>query len=209
MSYLKEMAEAGYNSTAIGPFHRRMLPYMVQKLGVRRDELIVDVGAAQGHCSISLKHSGYDNIAVVDIDPYNFALFREDYKFQCHQCDVSKEAFPIDDNTAGLILNFHLIEHLENPGHFLDEAFRILRKGGVIALVTPDWRKQYKIFYRDPTHVHPYDKESIGRLFRIHGFSDIRIYSWGSAFGLGRMQAYRLFPRLGMIGSDLLALGCK
>jgi hypothetical protein len=83
----------------------------------------------------------------------------------------------------------------------------VLGKSRAIALVTPDWRKQYKTFWRDPTHVHPYDRESIARLLRMHGFRHVQTCAWGSAYGLGRMGAYRLLPRLGLIGRDLLSIG--
>lgn len=209
MSYLKEMADEGYDLLSIGSFHKKMLPYLVKLIGTEKDDLIVDIGAAQGHCVIPLKQSGYNNITIVDIDSYNFQIFRDQYRFECYKCDISNETIPIHNGNASLIISFHLIEHLENPKHFLRETFRLLKTGGVIILVTPDWRKQYKTFYRDPTHIHPYDKESITRLLRIYGFKNIKIHSWGSTFGLGRLKAYQIIPRLGMIGNDLLAIGYK
>jgi len=106
-------------------------------------------------------------------------------------------------------MSFHVIEHLSRPDVYLFEINRILRNGGGVAfLVTPDWRKQFKAFYRDPTHIRPYDKESVARLLRIWNFR-ANVFSWGSAYGLGRLKLYRWFPRLGMIGRDILAVGIK
>lgn len=209
MSYLKEMAEQGYNPDTIGKFHYKMLPCLAKMLNIDTNDLIVDIGAAQGHCVIPLKRAGYNHIAIVDNDPYNFSLFQKEYQFDCYQCDVSKKPLPFESDTVKWIINFHLIEHLAEPHFFLQEAFRVLKHGGGIILVTPDWRKQFKTFYRDPTHIRPYDKESISRLFRMIGFKNVYTYSWGSVYGLGRLQAYRWFPQLGMIGRDLLAVGYK
>jgi SAM-dependent methyltransferase len=209
MSYLKEMAELGYTPDSIGSFHRTMIPYLLGRLGLGRDDLIVEVGAAQGHCILSAKRAGYANLAVLDVDPYNFQLFETQHQIACHRCDVEKDPFPFGDSQAGVVMGFHVIEHLREPGAFLGEALRVLRPGRVLALVTPDWRKQYRTFWRDPTHVHPYDKESIARLLRMHGLADVRTYSWGSAYGLGRLHGYRWIPQLGMIGCDVLALGVK
>jgi hypothetical protein len=72
----------------------------------------------------------------------------------------------------------------------------------------PDWRKQFKTFYRDPTHLRPYDKDSIARLLRVHNFN-ASVFSWGSAFGLGRLKSYIWFAKLGMIGQDILAIAIK
>lgn len=204
------MAEQGYNPEAIGSFHHKMMPWLANNLvQVNHDDLIVDIGAAQGHGIIPLKRSGYSNISVVDIDTYNFEMFKNRYQFNCHQCDVENDFLPFDNNSVGWTINFHLIEHLNNPNHFLNEVFRVLKPGGSVTLVTPDWRKQYKTFYRDPTHIHPYDKVSIGRLLRMAGFVSIRTFSWGSRYGLGRLQGFRWHPAFGMIGNDLLALAHK
>jgi SAM-dependent methyltransferase len=107
-----------------------------------------------------------------------------------------------------VLLAFHLIEHLRDAGNLLREARRVLTRQGVLAIVTPDWRKQYKSFWRDPTHLRPYDKESMMRLLRMHGFS-ASVRSWNPRWGLARIRAYRLLPQLGMVGTEILALGTK
>jgi 2-polyprenyl-3-methyl-5-hydroxy-6-metoxy-1,4-benzoquinol methylase len=209
MTYLKEMVEQGYNVESVGTFYRIMIPHLVGSLIRTRNDLIVDVGAGHGHWTIPLKDAGYSNIAIIDIEDVNFDLFVKSYQFQCFKCDVQRDCFPIGDGEAELVIGSHLIEHLNDPTNFLKESFRVLSLGGTIILVTPNWRKQYRTFYRDPTHVHPYDREGIARLLRITGFTDIATQSWGSSYGLGRLQAYRWIPRLGMIGKDLLAIGRK
>jgi len=209
MGYLKEMSDQGYNVSSISNFHRVMLPNIFRSLGIYNNSKIVEIGAAHGHCAISLWEGGYQNIRIVDIDTYNFDYFKSAYGFECFQCDVSKEAIPFSSESIRVVLNAHLIEHLSTPEYFLSESFRIIEPGGIFILVTPDWRRQYKTFYRDPTHLRPYDKESIARLLRLSGFTRIQISSWGSAYGFGRLQAYRIYQRFGFIGRDLIAIGFK
>jgi SAM-dependent methyltransferase len=209
MSYLKEMADSGYTMESIGPFHSVMLPHLAKELSIGRTARIADIGPAQGHCVIPLHRSGYTNIDVVDRDSYNFRNFSETFGFRCHQCDVARDPLPFQSSTFDWIICFHLIEHLENPQWFLEEAYRVLKVDGVVTLVTPDWRKQFKTFWRDPTHLRPFDKQSISRAMRMARFEDVRTSSWNSRWGFGRVQAYRAFPKLGMIGEDLLAIGYK
>jgi SAM-dependent methyltransferase len=204
MTYLGEMAASGYNASAIGSFHQTMIPYLMSLAGLGRDACVVDIGAGQGHGLIPLWHTGYRNLVAVDKEQLNFTLFIERYGFRCVQCDVERAPIPLPDHSADVVFCLHVIEHLEFPGFLLDETFRILRSRGHLFVVTPDWRKQIKTFWRDPTHRHPYDRESLGRLLRMFGFQRIRIHAWGSRFGLGRLRAYIRFPRLGMIGIDLL-----
>ena len=209
MNYLKEMAESGYNMESIGPFHSVMFPFLARKLNLNKGDRIVEIGAAQGHCIIPLHRAGYGNIEIVDRDPYNFDRFSKNFNFRCHQCDVACDPLPFENSTVDCVICVHLIEHLENPLWFLQEVYRVLSEGGGIILVTPDWRKQFKTFWRDPTHLRPFDKESISRSMRMSGLQDVTTSSWNARWGLGRIQAYRAFPRLGMIGTDLLAIGYK
>lgn len=207
-NYLKEMAEQGYNAGSVSPFHRYMLPWLMRKYGITDTEKIVDIGSGQGHCLISLYEAGWKNLVAVDVDDLNFHFYKQGYGIDCNLLDINSELLPIDDGSIGTVINFFVIAHLRSPANLLQESYRVLRRGGVIFVVTPDWRKQYKTFWRDPTHLHPYDKESIARLLRMFDFKP-EIYSWGSAYGLGRLQAYRWIPRFGMIGSSILAIGKK
>lgn len=209
MKYLQEMAEQGYSPDTIRPFDRVMIPYLLKRLDVGVDDLIVDAGAAQGHGLIPAKEAGYRNLAAIDIDPFNFDLFRDKYGIRCLRCNLDSEPIPLGDEEVALFMSFHLIEHLRHPEHFLAEARRVLKSGGKISIVTPDWRRQYKTFWRDPTHLHPYDKESIARLLRMSGFADVRTSSWGPRFGLGRLSAFKWWPKLAMIGVDMLATAIK
>jgi SAM-dependent methyltransferase len=208
MSYLDEMAEQGYHMDSIGRFHEVMLPWLLGSHGIDRGATVLDIGAGHGHCLIPLHGAGWTRLVAVDVDARNFAAFRERFSIDGLRCDAASEPLPVPDATASAILCFHLIEHLPSPANLLAECSRVLRQGGKLFLVTPDWRKQYRTFWRDPTHLRPYDKESIARLLRMYGLQP-QLHSWGSRFGLGHLGAYRWSPRLGMIGIDLLAVGAK
>jgi len=208
MDYLREMAEQGYNPEHIGPFHNYMIPWLLSSHAISKEEMIVDIGAGQGHCLIPLYLNGWHNLCAVDVDDYNFESFERKYKIRCFRCDVNSEPLKFEAGSVDAVLCFHLIEHLSKPDNLLFEMCRILKPGGKLFIVTPDWRKQYKTFWRDPTHLRPYDKTSIARLLRMSNFEPI-VHSWGSAYGVGRVQAYRWIPRLGTIGQDLLAIGTK
>lgn len=207
MSYLKEMAESGYSSDRIDPFHRHMIPWLCASKGVKPEDPVADIGAGHGHCLLPLHDAGFKALTALDKESDSFPLF-EGKGIKTFLCDVSREALPLADAGTKLALCFHVIEHLQSPDFLLGEIKRILRPDGMVFFVTPDWRKQHKIFWRDPTHVKPYDKEGLGRLLRIHGFAP-EISSWNAAYGFGRLRLYRWLPKLGLIGRDILGIGYK
>lgn len=90
-----------------------------------------------------------------------------------------------------VIVAGELIEHLSNPGIFLDNMKRHLKKEGVLILTTPnrfDFITFVKSFFHNSIpdynkpiskHVMYFDENSISALLKRHGFESIEIvYYW-------------------------------
>src|SRR5258706_669959 len=135
-SYLKEMAEHGYRPDTIGRFHMTMIPYLIRRAAPATDDLVVDIGAGQGHGLIPLYKAGYRNLVAVDREETNFLFFQRVYGIGTVSCDIEKERIALPDCSANVILCTHLIEHLAKPDNLLREALRILKPGGSLFLVT-------------------------------------------------------------------------
>jgi SAM-dependent methyltransferase len=52
------------------------------------------------------------------------------------KCNVDCEKYPFKDNTFDVVYSRCNFEHLSNPKHFLTESYRILKKGGILILIT-------------------------------------------------------------------------
>jgi SAM-dependent methyltransferase len=207
--YLEEMRDQGYSAENIGDFHTTMIPYVLEKYGVPKSGQLVEVGIAQGHCSISAYRAGYRNLAAVDYVDLNFARFQADFGIRCFNADITKEPLPFADGSVDAFLFFHTIEHIPDATLALSEMYRATKPGGKCFVVTPDWRKQVKTFFADPTHIRPYDKVSLGRLMRIAGWKAFDIRSFGTVFGMGRLRAYKVLPELAFLGPDILVVATK
>src|SRR3989338_2879769 len=46
-------------------------------------------------------------------------------------------ALPIDSASMDIVISLALLEHLEQPQQFLNEAYRVLKPGGMLLLTTP------------------------------------------------------------------------
>ena len=93
-------------------------------------------------------------------------------------CDVEKEKVPFADNTFDVVYNKSFLEHLRDPDIFLNEARRILRPGGLLLCLVPDWESNYKIYFDDFTHRTPFSAVSLRDIYRICDFERISVYKF-------------------------------
>jgi len=206
--YLEEMKESGYHADSIDEFHYKNLSHLARTYFPEKTSTVVDIGAGWGHCLIPLKRAGYEKLIAVDIDATpSKRLENEGIKF--FTIDINRDRLCFEDSTIDVILNFFVIAQLKDPTNLLNEVFRVLREGGTLILVTPDWRKQYKTFWRDHTHIHPYDKVSIRRLLRCFQFDISCIKSFGAIRGIGLLKLWKLWEPLMFTGSNIIAVATK
>lgn len=87
-----------------------------------------------------------------------------------HEIDLETAKFPFPDGCFDYVHVNAVIEHLTNPDNMLVEAHRVLVTHGTIIINTPNWALDFKNFYNDPTHKHPYTPESLIMLVKMFNF---------------------------------------
>ena len=80
---------------------------------------------------------------------------------------------PMESGTVDGILAKHLLEHIIDPTEALREWRRVLKSGGKLVVLCPDYRYCEAISV-DPSHVHAYTPESASSLLRLCGFQVTR-----------------------------------
>ncbi len=58
-------------------------------------------------------------------------------KFTLFNLDISKDKFPMKDNSIDIVTNLAVIEHLIDPTTMLSEIYRVLKHNGKLLLTTP------------------------------------------------------------------------
>ena len=91
---------------------------------------------------------------------------------------------PIEDESFDLVIARHIIEHLIDPIFFMEEVKRVLTKGGMIVMSTPDEEKVDGLTL-DPTHVHVFTMASLKRVVEAAGLVVVE-----SGVGLPTMSFY-------------------
>jgi SAM-dependent methyltransferase len=70
-------------------------------------------------------------------------------------CNLGADAWPWQDDTVDDVHCSHMVEHLTAPEriHFVNELYRVLRKGAKAQIITPHWNSNRA--YGDLTHQWP------------------------------------------------------
>jgi SAM-dependent methyltransferase len=90
--------------------------------------------------------------------------------------NLDKGRLPYKDKTFDVVYSKSVIEHMVDPLIFVTESFRVLKPGGVLLVLTPDWEANYKIFFDDFTHVRPMSRRSMNLLLSMLDPSELNTY---------------------------------
>ena len=96
---------------------------------------VLDIGCATGMTLNYLKSEGYDTYGV-EICSSSAKYARENYNLKVYEKSLTEIGFESD--FFSFIHFSHVIEHVPNPAETLKEVYRILAKGGYLAITTPN-----------------------------------------------------------------------
>ena len=97
------------------------------------------------------------------------------FGFDIDNIDLTQDDIPISDDSVDIAVCYSVLEHLIDPTKMLLETYRILKRGGVLVIETPNWHYSTKTFFDDYTHIKPYTPSSIGSLLSDFEFKLIEI----------------------------------
>ena len=128
-----------------------VLLYVRQLL--KKIKIHVDLGS--GDCSLTqlvINTIKPHRTIALDIDDSALELCKKK-GFETMKVDLNTEQIPLPDSSVDTCTAFELIEHLWNKDHLLEEAYRILKPGGVLILSTPNltaWASRILLLFGKP-----------------------------------------------------------
>jgi SAM-dependent methyltransferase len=157
---------------------RRIVPYLGR--WVPADGAVVDVGA--GYCSFINNVQARRRVAV-DLNPGTAEYAAAPVEFvRASASDLS----PLADATFDTVFASNLLEHLsrEDIAQAVEEFLRILRPGGRLILIQPNYRLCSERYFDDYTHLTPLSDVSLVDLLEVKGFAVEHVESRFMPFSL-------------------------
>ena len=99
---------------------------------------------------------------------------------KAYNCDMAAVS---EDGKYDAVMSLGTIEHVSDPVSQIRDYHRLLRNGGVCFLSTPNINsinrfvcgKEYRLFH--PEHLSYFTAKTMKKVFRMNGFSDIKIWT--------------------------------
>jgi len=130
---------------------------------------LLDMGSGKGNHLIGFHRRNF-NVKGMDFRPECLSIFKE---IDIRDCNMETSKFPFLDETFDVVFSKSVIEHIQNIDNVFTESFRVLKRGGLAIIMTPDWGTQYKTFWDDYTHVKAWTRKSLQNVMKIFGFVQV------------------------------------
>ncbi len=131
---------ANFEDEGMGSFvhdrHRKAVALFHQFHLTRRR--LLDIGCGTGKSTIFMKNAlSFHRVYGVDIDDDYVTAARAN-GVEALLCNVDQQNLPFEDRYFDAVFAGEVIEHVLNPDHLLQEIRRVLSKGGLLVVTTPN-----------------------------------------------------------------------
>lgn len=162
------------NTRPYTEYPRKLVDHLFNAFNLRRDMKILEPGCGYGDHLRLFEELGLE-VFGLDLSPNSPSLGRG---LNIKVCDIEKEGIPYPDNFFDVVYSKSFVEHLHDPESYMRETYRVLKPGGLMLSLTPDWEASYKKFYDDYTHVSPFTIVSLEGIKLFAGFDSVKVYKF-------------------------------
>ena len=149
----------------------KLTQFLFEKFNMQAGQILLEPGCGRGEVLRCFKDLGM-SVRGCDISPETAVLLQD---LEIEICDLEDSGLPYLDNSMDVIYTKSFLEHFYYPERFLKEALRVLKPGGLIVNMVPDWESNYRKYYDDYTHRTPFTSISLRHIHLIHGFEHVTV----------------------------------
>lgn len=89
--------------------------------------------------------------------------------------ELEHGGLPFEDDFLDVVYSKSVLEHFYYPEKIVAEIYRVLRPGGLVITMCPDWEFNYRMYPEDYTHRTPFMQASLRDIQLIHGFENVQV----------------------------------
>jgi len=169
----KDYVEVVYNQEdrPLTDYPMKLSSYLFNRYKLNQDKKLLDLGCGRGEFLKGFINCGLEGYGVDQSD--SAKEFCPEAKLK--RAALDREPIPFEDNYFDVVFSKSVIEHFHNPEILVEEIYRVLKPGGVVITMCPDWEVNYKMYFEDYTHKTPFTLISLRDIFLIHGFSAVSV----------------------------------
>jgi len=113
--------------------------YLRPYFEMAKGKKVLDAGSGTGRIALKLKKEGAE-VTALDISPEMLdILSNKDSEIETVEGEM--EEMPFEDESFDMVFSSMAMVHLKKPDIFMDEAYRVLKDGGLFVLVNIHYRK--------------------------------------------------------------------
>lgn len=168
MSYLKVVYSRRREPKTTYP--RELIKYLYGRFNLKKGDKLLELGFGNGDflnefSKIGLKCYGIDKEILSPIDK----------DIQIKKINIDRRKLPYPDRYFDVVYHKSFLEHFytKEVEFIMKESYRVLKKGGKIIILVPEWTSQMENFFEDYSHVHPYDCIAVKDLLQIYNFKKV------------------------------------
>ncbi len=144
--------------------------YLMNRFNIKSGSTLLDAGCGRGEM---LSTFGKHGLKCFGCDLEAPSEWSDECEIK--ELDFKRSPFPYPDDSFDALFSKSVIEHMVEPTNYLSEIYRVLRPNGIFIILAPDWESQFRVFYEDPTHIHPYTPSGIENLLKLSGFQKVGV----------------------------------
>jgi len=155
-------------------YPEKLMYYLFNVFEMKKGMTLLEPGCGRGEHLRLFKALGLD-VYGLDLSPEAPSLAKD---LNISVCDLESDGLPYPDDHFDVIYSKSFLEHIRDPSKFLKEAYRVLKPGGLLLSMVPDWESQHQKFYDDYTHVSPFTIVSLKNIQLVIGFENVEVYKF-------------------------------
>ena len=173
-------------------YPKQLISYLSKRFNLEDNLEILELGC--GRCDFLFEFQNF-GFGCKGLDR-DISSVQNEYGLKVRQCDLSNDLFPHDNESFDVVYHKSVIEHMYDPENLMKETIRVLKPGGKLIILTPDWHTQWKNFFEDFTHSRPFDVTALRDLLQISSFNNIVVEKFYQLPIVWKIPAMKLLSRI-------------